>query len=237
MDIKRQNYIKQFDQKKFQIITEYIKEKQNNNNIVLDIGCGYGKYSKFYAGNAKYIGVNIDTNELHIARKTNAKYGYNFIKADANNISFIKNETIDMILLIYVIEHINNPASLFSNISRILKKNGIVIIWTPNIYSIGGFLISIIPNSLKFFIKRNLTKTSEQYPTYYKANSIKKLLYYASMNNLSLDRLITHSEIGYLYKYPGFYHLNNLFVKIFKLKQLEKFRSAILISFRKKNIG
>jgi SAM-dependent methyltransferase len=233
MDNKRIKYIEMFDNNKMALALTYIKQKQQSKNYILDIGCGYGKYAKFYSGDAQYIGLNIDKKEVIIAQQLNSIYGYNFILADANTISCFKENSFDLVILIYVMEHIKDPDNLIKAISNILKKDGILFIWTSNIYSFNGFFISILPNNIKQYIKRKLTHVHEEYPTFYRANSISKLKLFANKNGLILEKYETLSELGYFYKYPGFYYINNFFVRVFNNKYLQRFRSAVLISFKK----
>lgn len=57
-----------------------------------------------------------------------SKDGINF---ENDKLAFDK-ETFDVVTLVSVIEHINNPSNILKEIFRVLKKGGILIIITPN---------------------------------------------------------------------------------------------------------
>ncbi|MEM3774063.1 MAG: class I SAM-dependent methyltransferase [Candidatus Bathyarchaeia archaeon] len=104
-------------------------KNQHRRKITLDIGCGFSAKSKI---GEKYIAkprgdVNIDTGkpELKI---------HNFVRASAEKLPF-REGVFDEVYMIHVIEHLNNPLNALKEIFKVLKKNGKLILVTPNIYS------------------------------------------------------------------------------------------------------
>jgi ubiquinone/menaquinone biosynthesis C-methylase UbiE len=55
-----------------------------------------------------------------------------FIRADAQNMSFFKDASFDVIVAAAIIEHLKNPGEMLRESSRILKPGGILIITTPH---------------------------------------------------------------------------------------------------------
>ena len=55
-----------------------------------------------------------------------------FIRADAQNMSFFKDASFDVIVAAAIIEHLKNPEEMLRESSRILKPGGILIITTPH---------------------------------------------------------------------------------------------------------
>ncbi|MCJ7645213.1 MAG: methyltransferase domain-containing protein [Candidatus Aminicenantes bacterium] len=55
-----------------------------------------------------------------------------FIRADAQNMSFFKDASFDVIVAAAIIEHLENPREMLRESSRILKSGGILIITTPH---------------------------------------------------------------------------------------------------------
>jgi len=95
---------------------------------VLDLGCGNGlllaELKKIHK--ADYHGIDVFINS-----KTFFKYK----RADIN-IKFPYNRNMfDCVILGEVIEHVPNPDHVLSEIYRVLKKNGYLIISTPNLVS------------------------------------------------------------------------------------------------------
>ncbi len=81
----------------------------------------------------KVIGIDIDLKPFNYAIKTYKKPNLTFklIKSDTYPLEF-EDEQFDVILLKHVIEHIVNVRRYINELKRILKKDGYVIIITPN---------------------------------------------------------------------------------------------------------
>ena len=100
---------------------------------VLNIGCGDGVQSLVYKGNfRKMVGVDINEERLEIAKKLKEYYqidNFEIIKADVEAIPLA--EEFDKIIGIDVIEHVINPDKVAKEMSRLLKKNGQILITFP----------------------------------------------------------------------------------------------------------
>ncbi len=106
------------------------------NKIVLDIGCYDGSDSKkiLKQGNDVY-GIEIYKVPCEISRSKGIKV-YNFDVDMEKNWPFDE-EMFDVIIAGEIIEHVSNPDELLNKIHKHLKKNGMLILTTPNIASIG----------------------------------------------------------------------------------------------------
>ena len=105
-------------------IDEMFKDK-----IVLDIGCGAGGKTIFYAskGVKKIVGVEIlgkykDEAE-GLAKKFNMDDKFEFVCADASKTPF-DDETFDTIIMNDAMEHVDEPEKVLEECYRILKTNG-----------------------------------------------------------------------------------------------------------------
>ena len=118
--------IKEF--KQFAINQDYIIKFINNKNTmkVLDVGCGIGYLLSKISSKHKKFGTEIDDTVLNIA----SKFGQIFI-GDLKNINFNKNY-FDLIVCHHVIEHVKKPEIMLTEIKKILKKNGTLIMSTPD---------------------------------------------------------------------------------------------------------
>lgn len=87
--------------------------------LIIDIGCGNGEVGKAFAkiGN-RVVGLDLVNKNAEIL-------------GEATKLPF-KNDVADAVLLLNIIDHISNSRSLVNEISRVLKKGGLVIIQTPN---------------------------------------------------------------------------------------------------------
>lgn len=102
-------------------------------NKILDVGCGKGEvgYILLTKKISKYVyGVDVDEDALKEARKK----GLLTFKVDLNSEKLpFPEEFFDIIISLDVIEHIINIDNMMSEIRRVLKTNGILIISTPNV--------------------------------------------------------------------------------------------------------
>ena len=111
---------------------EFAKRKIPKNSSVLEVGCGEGYGAKLLSQNvAKIIGLDIDKNIIAHAQK---KYGSGnciFSVYDGKKIPY-KDDTFDALISFQVIEHVRDDKNYVSEIYRVLKRNGIFILTTPN---------------------------------------------------------------------------------------------------------
>lgn len=100
-------------------------------STILDVGCGYGLFLDLIR-QAKHVpyGMDIARDFIRYLRKRNIK-GYTSMTDAPDNY-------FDAITAFDVIEHISNPHQFIKNIKRKLKKNGYIMISTPNLLGISG---------------------------------------------------------------------------------------------------
>lgn len=101
-------------------IFEYIKTK--NITKVVDLGCGEGTFLKEMYNrnmNIEYFGVDVYCSD---SMKSNP----NFLLFDGINLPF-DNSSQKYIISRQVFEHVRNPYELFSEISRVLSPDGILM--------------------------------------------------------------------------------------------------------------
>lgn len=113
---------------------------------ILDIGCGAG-FLLDEARKRNWIVRGIDSS------KKATQYALRALKIPVINESFMKckidNQKYDVITLIQVIEHLPNPVRFFNKVYKLLNKNGILCIATPNINS---FLSKIMKKDFNYLI-------------------------------------------------------------------------------------
>ena len=102
------------------------------NKKVLDAGCGEGYGSCFISGNAnEVIGVDVSYEAIQHAQKKYKRNNLKFERMSVQNLKFM-NETFDAVLSFQVIEHLNDVNKFLNEIKKVLKKDGVAIISTPN---------------------------------------------------------------------------------------------------------
>ena len=116
----------------------YFKKRIKAKEIHLDIGCGPGTFVNIL--NKKSIGIDISNNQIIYAKNKfkNKKFKFKQFKKKIP----LKKNSIDTISLIELIEHLNNKDLIFlmKECKRVLKKNGIIYLSTPNYYSLWPLL-------------------------------------------------------------------------------------------------
>ncbi|MBI4009517.1 class I SAM-dependent methyltransferase [Candidatus Roizmanbacteria bacterium] len=153
-----ENYIKA------KILYQDIKKYLQNGSI-LDIGCSKAFLLNFMKED-KLLLHGIEPSEDSI------RFAWNNFKIKVDKGYFesvkIKKNSYTNITAIDIIEHVNNPYNTLKKIYQILKKNGVVIVETPNIdslyYSIGkdrwmGFAL---PFHIYYFAPKTLKNLFEQ---------------------------------------------------------------------------
>ena len=113
-----------------------IKQYKPKGNKILEVGCATGLFLNRLPDSFKKYGIEINPK------------GYQFIKENYDNIT-IYNEDIsknaldtgdvrfDVIAIWHVLEHIANPDTFFKNLTKLLAKDGIIIMTIPNGNSLG----------------------------------------------------------------------------------------------------
>ncbi|MFH1622717.1 MAG: glycosyltransferase [Candidatus Omnitrophota bacterium] len=109
-----------WQRQRYKIICGFVGHRKN----VLDVGCGT---SKILAALPQAVGFDLSFNKL----RYNLSLGNNLVNGDIRNICF-KDESFDVVICSEVIEHIERDYKFFPELTRILKKNGILILGTPD---------------------------------------------------------------------------------------------------------
>jgi|GEM_PF-2201613 len=103
---------------------------------VLDIGCQYGVFSLYLAEKgAQVTGMDISPRWIaRCQREACAKFPdkkFNFLAGDAQVLPF-EDETFDIVVCSEVIEHVDHPGNVLSEINRVLLPGGVLVLSTPN---------------------------------------------------------------------------------------------------------
>ena len=122
---------------------KYIKNKIHKSKLHLDIGCGPGTFLGLL--NKKSIGGDIADNQINYAKKNYLSSKLTFLTY--KNRLPLKSQSVDSISLIELIEHISEKdlSFLLNECRRVLKRNGYIVLSTPNYYSLWP-IIEIILN-------------------------------------------------------------------------------------------
>lgn len=112
-------------------VNEYMRKHQLELSAkVLDLGCGEG-----YIGDILFnkIDVGLDVLESELNRARRLKTYKKLVIGDARRLSF-RNQTFDLVFSNSVIEHIYGIDDVLSEVSRVLKKDGLFVFTSPSVY-------------------------------------------------------------------------------------------------------
>ena len=107
-----------------------------SDDVVLDIGCGNGQHSVRVARRVKRIvGFDLDERQLAIARRIAKTEGLNnvsFERRSAEKLFPYKSRSFDEVLFFAVLEHLIHRDQILSEIYRVLKPGGLLLLGVPN---------------------------------------------------------------------------------------------------------
>lgn len=117
--------------------------QQNNNAMLLDLGCSDGEFTKRIAavvGTGRIYGIEIDKNAAEKAKEK----GIIVENADLNFRFPFSNEVFDVVSANQTLEHVWNTDNFFREINRVLKTGGYAVISTPNLSSLHSIFFILL---------------------------------------------------------------------------------------------
>ncbi|MCC2624733.1 MAG: class SAM-dependent methyltransferase [Burkholderiales bacterium] len=120
------NDIKKMGDEYFDIITEQMLSEIS---IVLDIGCGTGRWSMYWCDKVKHIDAT-DPSEAVLAavRLTRNKQNIRITQCDANNLPF-NDDSFDLVMSVGVLHHIPDTQAALKSITQKARVNGYVYVY------------------------------------------------------------------------------------------------------------
>ena len=111
-------------------VSSYL-ETISKDKIILDAGCGTGKFLNILEKNAtKYIGIDLSNEQLKKAKSKSLKDSSVFMCSNLTNLQ-IPHNSIDLIVSSWVlgtITDVDERNKAISELKRVLKQNGIIVL-------------------------------------------------------------------------------------------------------------
>lgn len=202
----------------------------NERTRVLDIGCGHTDFLKEVYDRTPYTyGADPDAGAL--AKNTTIK---TTVTENAEHLPFEGN-FFDLVVLAWVLEHLERPEYVFREIHRVLKPNGMVIFLTPNAWNYNVWIIRAVPNAFHDFFTRRLYQRQEHdtFPTRYKINSPRRIEKLLGKNGFERDQLLLNGDPTYISFNKPLFAIARLLERVLDLPYLQKFRVHLIGAYRK----
>lgn len=151
-------YLSKIDNKRFRKLFSEIN-KYKNSGIVLDFGCATGSFMQV----AKECGYRTQGVEINPQAAVYARnvLGLDVLTGAINRFSY-KESFFDIVHMGDVIEHLSDPLSIMKLLNIFMKKEGLLIITTPNFNSILTKMFQVKPEEhLYYFNKDTLIELME----------------------------------------------------------------------------
>jgi len=222
---------------KYDLVIELVKRsvnyKQGNEKLVLlDAGCGHNSGIS-YKLNQKITLIGTDIVYKDIRNNKEIDSGF------VSNLDYVplKDKSVDIIFSNMVYEHLNAPDKFYSELNRILKPGGHVVFSTPCIYNIVVVINRLVPDSVSKKLGSALTDEDEEdiFPTFYRANSIRKIRKLGKTNGFKEIDLIMYQPPPYAFVFSTticrivIYY----YKKINKYNMLKFLRGVIIARYEK----
>jgi len=136
-----------------------LSEESVRDKLVLDAGCGMGRYTAVVAGmGAEIIGLDLSPSVLKAYDKARSNPLTHIIQADIFHLPFRKKQ-FDVIYSLGVLHHTPDPRKAFLNLTKCLKEGGIISIW---LYGTAGrfsdFKTNPVRADRKKYVNNNFAK-------------------------------------------------------------------------------
>jgi len=146
---------------KYLIESSFISLKTTNPINILEYGCGNGPFIDALTNSEikNYLVDAADLNDSHyeaISKKNKFRRFYNLVNQEID-------QAYDLITLVHVLEHVNEPIELFNDLSKLLTEDGKILLQIPNaLINPFDFIIADhlshfnLPNIINLIQKSNL---------------------------------------------------------------------------------
>ena len=179
----------------YRIFERRVRSHLTLSSVFLDAGCGRTaeRLRRFLP--LVQCGIGIDLVDFQ-----NASHGLPIVKANLENIP-LATGSMDLVMSVSVMEHLQNPLAVYGEIQRVLKPGGRLLFLTPNLWDYGSLAAQLIPSRFHPFLVAHVEgrKEEDTFPTYFRSNTLSTVRRLAQTSGF----LVEHHE--YLSQYPNYF--------------------------------
>ena len=192
----------------------FVKKQINPKGVHLDVGCGPGTFIGMFKSKA-CKGLDISKRQINYAKKTYQTRNKKFYLIKNNKFPF-KSDCFDTISIIELIEHLDRQSinRMINESFRVLKKNGLLIITTPNYNSLWPILEMLVNKFSKVsYEEQHITKLNKTKLDKFISKKKFKIIRVGSFMHIApfiaffsykLSIFFSKFDLSWNYLFPGF---------------------------------
>lgn len=172
----------------------FLRDAVDDSSVVVDAGCGNaGIVGRLGLTPARLIGVDADADLLEQNPIVDEK-----VVADLECLP-LADDSVDVVTSQFVFEHLRDPPAAFAEFARVLKPGGALVFLTPNVLNPVMLVSKLTPYRFHRLLRYGvLNKDEETFPTYYRANSARRVRALANAAGLRERSLRRTGNAGYI---------------------------------------
>jgi ubiquinone/menaquinone biosynthesis C-methylase UbiE len=162
-----------------------IAERVRPEYYVLDLGCGAGRQETDFRRECALV-AGCDYSAA-VGRNRFISAG---VRGDAYRLPF-KSQMFDVVIMDFVMEHLQFPDTCAAEISRVLKAGGALFFRTPNAYHYVALVARLTPHSFHRFVVCKLAGSHEAdtFETFYRMNTRREVMNVFTRASLELKEI------------------------------------------------
>jgi SAM-dependent methyltransferase len=188
------------DKHPYRVFEEAVSALLHSDAVLLDAGCGRtAPMLQKYRGRARSL-IGVDVVEF-----VDPPSDVTLFSADLACVP-VAAASVDLVMSRSVFEHLEDPAVVYQEFSRILKPGGRVVFLTANVWDYATMIARITPNRLHPAIVAHVEGRDKEdvFPTCYRTNSRRAVDRLASRSGFEVE------DFRYLGQYPNYFMFNGV---------------------------
>jgi SAM-dependent methyltransferase len=165
---------------------------------LLDAGCGRtAPVLVKYRGKARRL-IGVDVVEFDAPVE-----GVELVNSDLGDMP-LPDESVDLVMCRSVMEHVADPAAVYREIHRVLRRGGRFVFLTANLWDYATLIARIVPNRWHPWIVSRTEGRQEKdvFPIQYRTNTQRAVRKWAGGSGFDIESFV------YLGQYPAYFMFN-----------------------------
>ena len=183
---------------------DFVTRHLTHDSILVEVGSADAPFDHLpNLGLRRRVSMDVDIPALGRAERERKMEGGSLIAADGHHMP-IREESIDGIVAVFVLEHLRYPRRFLREAWRVLRPGGFLFAVTPNVANPMFLPVLLIPVRLRERLLRMVGGHPEhRYLTYLRANTARRLDALASQTGFEVARVAFLWEDHYILKLPA----------------------------------